>query len=164
MFFPPDTLSLAKQVIEAYGKRKKKIATAESCTGGLISAALTAISGSSDVFERGFTTYSYEAKTEVLGVLPEVLQRHGAVSAEVAAAMAEGALDFSHADIALSVTGIAGPKGGLPNKPVGLIFFGIATRENVKFHLNHVYQGDRSEIRLQCVNEALKLLLSLVTD
>lgn len=162
MFFPSDIAALAKQVIETYAQARKKIVTAESCTGGLVAAALTSIPGSSDVFERGFVSYSYDSKIEVLGVLPEKIQTRGVVSDEVAEAMAEGALEFSLADIAISVTGVAGPGGGLPNKPVGLTYFGIATRDGPRFHLHHVFKGDRDEIRRAAVIEALKLLSSLI--
>ncbi len=104
------------------------LATAESCTGGLVAALLTSIAGSSDVFERGFVTYSNRAKEELLGVDPGLLARFGAVSAEVARAMTEGALAHSAAQIALAVTGIAGPGGGSPEKPVGLVYFGVGQR------------------------------------
>lgn len=107
------------------------IATAESCTGGLLSAALTSVSGSSAVVERGFVTYTNIAKTQSLGVPHSLLNAHGAVSAEVAAAMAEGALANSNADVALSITGIAGPGGATPGKPVGLVYFALA-REHMK--------------------------------
>lgn len=165
MSFPPDILALAKQVIETYAREKKRIVTAESCTGGLVAAALTSIPGSSDVFERGFVSYSYDSKTDLLGVLPETLTKFGAVSDEVAEAMAQGALEYSMADVAVSITGIAGPGGGLPNKPVGLTYFGLAAREGgTCFHLHHTYAGDRESVRLSCVREALKLLLSAAAD
>ncbi len=164
MIFPSDIAFKARQVVESYSSRKKKIVTAESCTGGLVAAALTSVSGSSAVFERGFISYSYDAKSELLGILSEDLLRYGAVSPEIAEAMAQGALDFSRADVSLSVTGIAGPTGGLPNKPVGLCYFGIATREGVCFHFGRTYSGGREEIQLACVAEALGLFLSLVEE
>jgi nicotinamide-nucleotide amidase len=158
---PADLHDLARQTITTFAAQKKKIVTAESCTGGLIAAALTEIPGSSDVFERGFVSYSNESKIELLGVLPDLLESHGAVSAQVAEAMAQGALDFSLADVAVSVTGIAGPGGGSLNKPVGLVFFGVATRTGALFHFQCQFKGDRDDIRAQSVREALKLLLSV---
>src|SRR5580698_541121 len=110
--FPPDIHDLASKLIEYYAGQKSRIVTAESCTGGLVAAALTEIAGASDVFERGFITYSNRAKTEQLDVTPELIKECGAVSAEVAEAMAAGAIVHSQADIAVSVTGIAGPDGG----------------------------------------------------
>lgn len=162
--FPPDLLELARQVIRSGQQNRKRIVTAESCTGGLIAAALTCVPGSSDVFERGFITYSNDAKIDVLGVLPETLDAYGAVSAEVADAMAEGALAYSHADVAVSVTGIAGPDGATPSKPVGLVFMGFATREGARFHIQNVYAGNRDSIRLQATHDALRLLLSALDE
>lgn len=164
MRFPIEIEEMAHKVISSYAHKQKKIVTAESCTGGLIGGALTAIPGSSDVFERGFTTYSYDAKTDVLGILPEMLQRYGAVSAEVAEAMATGALEYSHADCALAVTGIAGPGGGMPGKPVGLVYFGVATNEGTCFHVESHFQGDRNQVREQTMMEGLKLLHGLMDE
>lgn len=164
MFFPPDLHDLAQKIIGAYAAEKKKIVTAESCTGGLIAAALTEISGSSGVIERGFVAYSNDAKVEVLGVLPDFLESNGAVSAEVAEAMAMGALEFSLADVAVSVTGIAGPTGGTPSKPVGLVYLGLATRSGVIFHVKCQFKGDRGDIRMQAVREGLTLLAAQVGD
>jgi len=136
-----------------------KMATAESCTGGLIAAACTTISGSSDWFERGFVTYSNEAKTEMLGVTPALIVAHGAVSEPVARAMAEGAIARSHAQLGVAVTGVAGPGGGSPSKPVGTVWLawvraGEATRaELLQLH------GDRRAIREQTVQHALRRLL-----
>ena len=114
----------AEHILAEARARKLKIVTAESCTGGLLGACLTAIAGSSDVYERGFITYSNEAKTELLGVRPDLIAAHGAVSIEVAAAMAQGALLHAHADLAVSITGIAGPGGGSLQKPVGTVCSG----------------------------------------
>lgn len=164
MHFPAEIEALAQKIITAYTQKGKRIVTAESCTGGLIGGALTAIAGSSEVFERGFTTYSYDAKSDVLGVLPETIRRHGAVSVHVAEAMAKGALEYSLADCALAVTGIAGPGGGMPNKPVGLVYFGIATKEGTLFHVESHFKGDRNEVREQTVLEGLKILHSLIED
>ena len=122
--FEPTVLALA-QALRAAGL---KLATAESCTGGLIAAACTAVAGSSDWFERGFVTYSNDAKTEMLGVPAALIAAHGAVSAEVAQAMAEGALMHSQADLAVAVTGIAGPGGATPGKPVGTVWMAVARR------------------------------------
>jgi nicotinamide-nucleotide amidase len=134
------------------------LATAESCTGGLIAAALTAIPGSSDVVERGFVTYSNAAKTELVGVPAELILRVGAVSEEVARAMAEGALDRSPADIAISVTGVAGPGGGSVEKPVGLVWFGCARRGRETMTLHKLFPGDRAAVRYATVVQALRLV------
>lgn len=151
----------AAAVIEAARAAGLKIATAESCTGGMIAAGLTDIPGSSDVFERGFVTYSNEAKTELLGVPAGLIADPGAVSEPVARAMAEGALVRSHADITAAVTGIAGPGGGSAKKPIGLVFIGVARRGEPAAVERHVFPGDRAEIRRATVLRALELLLSL---
>ena len=126
--FPVDLTSEAERLLAAMRARGLKLATAESCTGGLISALVTAVPVVSDVFERGFVTYSNSAKIGLLGIDFDLLERYGAVSAETAAAMAEGALRGSAADVSLAVTGIAGPDGGTPEKPVGLVYLGLAVR------------------------------------
>ncbi len=136
------------------------LATAESCTGGLIAASLTDIGGSSDVVDRGFVTYSNEAKHEMLGVPAELIAKHGAVSEEVALAMAAGALTSSHAGIAISVTGIAGPGGGSETKPVGLVWFGLALREKQPIAKRHVFDDQgRASIRSAAVHTALDMVL-----
>jgi nicotinamide-nucleotide amidase len=145
-------------LLERYRRAGKKIATAESCTGGMVAAALTDIAGSSDVVERGFVTYSNEAKTELIGVPADLIRRVGAVSAEVAQAMAEGALAHSHADMAVSITGIAGPGGGTPTKPVGLVWFGLAKRAGATMIEKRQFAGDRAQVRQQAVATALVLL------
>ncbi len=150
----------ARRVIESFAGQKLRIVTAESCTGGMIAAALTDVPGASAVLERGFVAYSNEAKIEELGVPAEMIATHGAVSPETAEAMASGALAASHADIALAVTGIAGPDGGTAAKPVGLVYFGLATRDGHVFHYTCRFPGDRAAIRAQAVEEGLKLLLS----
>ena len=143
------------ETLRAQGLR---LATAESCTGGMIAAACTAIAGSSDWFERGFVTYSNEAKTEMLGVPAALITAHGAVSAEVARAMAEGALAHSHASLAVAVTGIAGPGGGSQDKPVGTVWLAIArTGQPAKAELLQL-GGDRAAVRLQTVARALQRL------
>jgi nicotinamide-nucleotide amidase len=159
--FPSEIYDLAAKLIEQCTAKQQKIVTAESCTGGLVAGALTEIPGASDVLERGFVTYSNEAKIELLDVTAESIKRNGAVSAEVAEAMAQGALQHSKADIAVSCTGIAGPGGGTPAKPVGLVFIGIATRAGAIFHYKCFFKGDREDVRLQAVQEALKLMLTL---
>lgn len=150
----------AEQLLSAARLRGLMIATAESCTGGMIAAALTSIAGSSDVFERGFVTYSNVSKQEMLGVQAETLARHGAVSAETAREMAAGALARSSADLAVSVTGIAGPEGGSPEKPVGLVWFGLArTGHEVRTH-REIFSGrGREAIRQQAAELALSLML-----
>jgi nicotinamide-nucleotide amidase len=156
--FPDDILEQARDVLARFDAAGLMLATAESCTGGLIAGALTEIAGSSSVVERGFVTYSNEAKTELLSVPAELIDRLGAVSAEVAKAMAVGAVGHSRADLAVAVTGIAGPGGETPGKPVGLVYFGIARRGGTVRHERHVFPGDRSEVRLAVVRAALTLL------
>ncbi len=156
--FAPDILETARLLLETCRARGLRIATAESCTGGLIAAALTAIPGSSDVFERGFMTYSNEAKSEMLGVPAALIERHGAVSAEVAMAMAEGALAHSRADVAVAVTGVAGPGGGGDAKPVGLVHVAAARRGGARMHEECRF-GDvgREQVREASLRKALDL-------
>ena len=153
----------AAALLEACRQARVKIATAESCTGGLIAAALTAIAGSSDVVERGFVTYSNEAKAEQLGIAAALIERHGAVSEAVALAMAEGALARSRADIAVSVTGIAGPGGATATKPVGLVHLGCARRGRTTLLEQRVFTGDRSAVREQSVTLAFSLIRQQLT-
>ena len=134
------------------------LATAESCTGGLIAAALTAIAGSSDVVDRGFVTYSNDAKHEMIGVPMALIETYGAVSEEVAQAMAEGVLARSRATIAVSVTGVAGPGGGSADKPVGLVCFGLARAGKPVYSERRVFPGDRGEIRAATVAHAFKMI------
>jgi nicotinamide-nucleotide amidase len=149
------------QLGEALRARGAMLATAESCTGGLIAAACTSVAGSSDWFERGFVTYSNAAKTEMLGVDAALIAAHGAVSAEVASAMAEGALVHSHASLAVAVTGIAGPSGATPGKPVGTVWFALARRgAATQAELLHL-AGDRTQVREQTLVLALQRLLNL---
>ena len=154
---------LASELIAAGTARGVRIATAESCTGGLIVGVLTEIAGSSALVDRGFVTYSNEAKTEMLGVPADLIARVGAVSKEVAVAMVEGALARSDADIAVSVTGVAGPGGGTRDKPVGLVHFAAMPRGGLVRHAERRF-GDigRSEIRLATVREALLMLRALI--
>jgi nicotinamide-nucleotide amidase len=140
-----------------------KIATAESCTGGLVAAALTAIPGASDVFERGFVTYSNASKSEMLGVPFWLIERHGAVSEDVVRAMAGGALTHSQASLAVAVTGIAGPDGGTPEKPVGTVYFAAGRRDGpVKSELVEFGDRGRNEIQRLSVAHALKMLHALL--
>ncbi len=139
------------------------VATAESCTGGLIAALLTEIPGSSDVFERGFVTYSNDAKHEQLGIKPSLLAKHGAVSAEVAGAMAEGALKHSKAKFSMAVTGVAGPGGGTPKKPVGLVYIAVSGGKGKTAVEEYRFKGSRSQIRMKTVAESLKLLTAQLT-
>lgn len=156
------TAALARQVLDACRARGLKVATAESCTGGMVAAALTDIAGSSDVFERGFVTYSNEAKQEILSVTEQTLARHGAVSGETACEMVLGALARSRADIAVSITGVAGPGGGTENKPVGLVWFGIAEREgDAQAHRMLFPDQGRAAIRAAATRFALELLVEL---
>ena len=153
----------AARVLHLYRAKHLTLTAAESCTGGLVAAALTAHGGASDVFERGFVTYSNESKIEMLGVPAAILVRHGAVSANVAIAMAEGALAHSKADVAVSVTGIAGPGGGTPQKPVGLVYVGVqhrgtpATVQRLNFG-----ELSRDDIRMMTVEEALRLVEEVI--
>jgi nicotinamide-nucleotide amidase len=157
--FDPETLALAAAVLTACRARNWHVATAESCTGGLVAAALTAIAGASEVVERGLVTYSNEAKIELLGVPRETIAAHGAISAETAAAMARGAVVRAGVDLAVSITGIAGPAGGTPQKPVGLAFVAVLRRGQKATVERHVFTGDRSAVRRAIAERALELLL-----
>lgn len=156
--------SYARQVIELARTRGVMIATAESCTGGLIAGALTDIAGSSAVVDRGFITYSNSAKMEMLEVAPETLQAHGAVSSQTAKEMAEGALAHSEATLTVSVTGIAGPGGGSADKPVGLVWFGLAQAGKPTRTVSRTF-GDvgRERVRALTVEQALKLLIDALS-
>lgn len=160
--FTTAQLATAERILAEARQRQLKIAMAESCTGGLVAACLTAIAGSSDVVDRGFVTYSNEAKADMLGVRPDLIAAHGAVSVEVAQAMAQGALAHSHADIALSITGIAGPGGGSPQKPIGTVCFGVATPGRVQTERKLFPDNGRNGIRTAALEEALDLLAQAV--
>ena len=162
--FEPETLTLAQSVLDACRGRGWHLATAESCTGGLVAGALTAVAGSSDVVERGFVTYSNEAKSEMLGVPPATIAAHGAVSSETAAAMAEGAVARAPVDLAISVTGVAGPGGGSAAKPLGLVIFGLARRNGPSRTERRVFDGDRSAVRQAALRVALGLLAAETRD
>jgi len=155
-------LTLATEVLDRCRARGLRLATAESCTGGLIAATLTAIAGSSDVFDRGFVTYADAAKREVLGVPAELIADNGAVSEPVARAMAEGALGASGAGLAVAVTGIAGPGGGTEAKPVGLVHLAAALAGAGTRHQRHVFGGDRTAVRVATVEAALSMLFAAV--
>jgi len=159
--FPPPMQDEARRLLDAFRARGLKLATAESCTGGLIAGLLTEIPGSSDVVERGFVTYSNEAKMECLGVPEALLDAHGAVSEAVARAMAEGAVRHARADMAVSVTGVAGPGGGSEAKPVGLVHLAAARAGGTTLHRECRF-GDvgRGEVRARSVEAALALLWS----
>ncbi len=156
--FSADQKALAEDVLNACRDKSLKLAAAESCTGGLITGLLTAVSGSSDVVERGFVTYTNEAKHELLGVPENLFESVGAVSDEVARAMAEGALEHSSAQIAVAVTGVAGPTGGTADKPVGLVHIAVARNGAETLFEHHTFDGDRDAVREQTVMAALRLV------
>ena len=157
-----DLRDAAIAVLDACRARGLKVATAESCTGGLVAGALTDIAGSSDVFDRGFVTYSNEAKQQMLGVPAGTLQEYGAVSRQTAEAMARGALGHANADLVVAITGIAGPGGGSADKPVGLVHFAAAARSGQITHAEMRY-GDigRADVRHKSVLQALMMLKGL---
>lgn len=161
--FPAQLAARAEQLLDACRARNIKIATAESCTGGLIAGCLTAVAGSSDVVERGFVTYSNEAKAEMIGVPAELFDSVGAVSEEVSRAMAEGALENSAAELSLAVTGVAGPGGGSEDKPVGLVHLSCALKGSATEHRRCVFSGDRDAVREATVAEALDMAMAAVT-
>lgn len=160
--FAETTLRLAQRLIEECRMRGLMIGTVESCTGGLIAGAITSIDGSSSAMERGFVTYTNIAKNEMVGVSMDLFQSVGAVSEEVARAMAEGALAHAPLDCAVAVTGIAGPGGGSAEKPVGLVHIAAARKGHPTSHVRHVFVGDRQAVRRATVDEALRLLTDIV--
>jgi nicotinamide-nucleotide amidase len=153
---------LVEHLFTLLADKHLRLVTAESCTGGLLAATLTHKAGASAFFERGFITYSNESKTELLGVPEPILTQHGAVSPETAQAMAHGALKSSRADLAVSITGIAGPDGGTPEKPVGLVYFGYALRGGSEGSIEHRFHGARNEIQSAAVMLALKHLITVL--
>ncbi|WP_067731903.1 CinA family protein [Novosphingobium naphthalenivorans] len=161
LFFPEDLVALAERVIDENKAAGRTIALAESCTGGLVCAALTEIPGSSAVLDRGFVTYSNEAKQELLGVQSDILEAFGAVSPATAWAMAQGAIRHSNADVAVAVSGIAGPDGGTEMKPVGTVVFALAIRgdDEVNAEQKLIEGASRAEIRHQAALVALEMLL-----
>ncbi len=161
--FDAELTDQATSLLQSLRDAKLVMATAESCTGGLIAGALTEIAGSSDVVDRGFVTYSNEAKSECLGVPSEMIEEHGAVSEEVARAMAKGAVHRSRASIAVAVTGVAGPGGGSDEKPVGLVHVAVARSGRDTLH-KRLELGDigRAQVRVETVREALALLAKAI--
>src|SRR6201991_2091931 len=162
-----DTENTLHQLAIRVGNRLREerlmLTTAESCTGGMIAGAITDISGSSTWFERGFVTYSNQAKTEMIGVPSDMIEKHGAVSEQVARAMADGALRNSRAQVSLSITGIAGPGGGTETKPVGMVSFGWSNRLHTVVE-TLVFKGDRERIRVQAAEHALRGMLKLLDE
>jgi len=163
MKLPDDIAALAAETVAALKARGITVATAESCTGGLVAGALTSISGSSDVVYGGFVTYADEAKMAMVGVPFALLRQFGAVSKEVAIAMADGAITAAGTHVAVAVTGIAGPNGGSADKPVGLVHFAVATDSGTR-HLRRVFAGNRDEVRHATVVQALELLRDAARD
>lgn len=161
--FPSRLVALAATVLDKARAKGLRIATAESCTGGLIAGLLTENAGASEVVERGFVTYSNDAKIEVIGVPEALIAAHGAVSEPVARAMAEGAIRHARAELTVAVTGVAGPGGGTADKPVGLVHIAVARESGETLHEEHRF-GDigRSQVRMKTVEAALRLLLKLL--
>lgn len=162
MKLPQDLRDLAAETVAALVEARMTIATAESCTGGLIASALTAIPGASDVVYGGFVTYANEAKIAMIGVPYGLLKQFGAVSKEVATAMADGALGVSGTHVTVAVTGIAGPDGGTAEKPVGLVHFAVATEAGTTHLRKHFKDMDRDQVRHATVAQALRLVLKAV--
>jgi nicotinamide-nucleotide amidase len=150
--------TLAAKLVQHCRTKGRTLATAESCTGGMVAAAITSVPGSSAAFDRGFVTYSNEAKSELLGVPPALIDSVGAVSEEVARHMAQGAKQRAGVDVAVSVTGVAGPDGGSPEKPVGTVWFGLAAADGQVFAHRRLFPGDRQAIRAASTLYALQLL------
>ena len=157
----PGLLVQTANLADILQKKGWLMATAESCTGGMIAAACTDLAGSSNWFERGFVSYSNEAKTELLGVDAALIARHGAVSEDVVRAMVRGAIECSHARVAVAVTGVAGPAGGSADKPVGTVWFGWATPAGVVSEMRR-FDGDRAAVRMATVRHALQRLVELL--
>ena len=154
--------NLALEVYDKLKKQGKTLATAESCTGGLVGATLTAVPGVSECYGFGVVTYANEAKEKLLGVKKETLETLGAVSSQTACEMAEGALKLANADVAVAVTGIAGPGGGSAEKPVGLVYIGIATKGKEPKAIKNIFAGNRDEVRSATVSKALNLVLEVL--
>lgn len=155
---------LAAQLADALRRRGWKLAVAESCTGGGLGYLLTSLPGSSDWFERGFVTYSNTAKREMLGVTAATLSQHGAVSEATARAMAKGALTHSAAEIAVSITGIAGPGGGTPQKPIGTVCLACAVQDGALCVMTRRFAGDRHQVRAGAIEAAIQLLLQYLNS
>jgi nicotinamide-nucleotide amidase len=159
---PPELETLAREVGHALRNHGLMLATAESCTGGWVAQVVTSVAGSSEWFDRGFVTYTNVSKRELLGIKTTTLSRFGAVSEQSAREMAEGALAHSHAQVALAVTGIAGPSGGTPEKPVGTVCFAWAGKKRDTKSAKHRFTGDREAVRQQSVATALRGLLDFL--
>jgi nicotinamide-nucleotide amidase len=155
---------LAERLGRALERRGLMATTAESCTGGWVAEAITMVPGSSAWFERGFVTYTYISKREMLGVQGETLEKHGAVSEEVVREMAAGALEQSHAQVSVAISGVAGPSGGSPDKPVGTVCFAWALRDAAPHAETRRFDGDREAVRRQAVVHALRVLLETVEE
>ena len=149
---------MIKRLVEKLNEKHLTIATAESCTGGMIGACITSVSGAANVYNEGYITYSNEAKEKNLGVSHTTLETYGAVSEQTAREMADGARKKSNADIAVAVTGIAGPGGGTDEKPVGLVYIGVATKDSVEAH-KFIFSGGRDDVRKSTVENAIRLAL-----
>jgi len=162
--YPSSISKLATELISLCKGKGIKIATAESCTAGLIAGSLTEIAGSSAVFERGFNTYSNESKCELLGVSPDDIMAFGSVSQQVAGQMAEGALNIAPVQLTAAVTGIAGPDGGTPEKPVGTVHIASAYKGKSILNKEFLFTGDRQKVRLDAVRAALSMMMRQVVD
>jgi len=162
--FNTEILDQATNLLSICREKKIRVVTAESCTGGMIGAYLTAIAGSSDMFERGFVTYTNHAKAEILGVDEELLKKKGAVCEPVSRGMATGALEKSRAEISVAVTGIAGPTGGSAFKPVGLVHMAAASKKGAVVHNKVVFEGGRDAVREQTVKTAMQMLIDLANS
>ncbi len=161
--FPLEIETLARLLIDEARERSLRLVAAESCTGGLVAGSICSIAGASDVFERGFVTYTNRAKVEMLGVPGDLIADHGAVSEPVARMMAEGALRESHGHVAVAITGIAGPGGGTPMKPVGTVHFAVARANRSVVHRHEVFDGQtREAVQLAAVRTALEMLREAV--
>ncbi len=161
--FDQKSLYRARLLVDAMAKLKLRVGIAESCTGGLLSALITAIPGSSAVLQFGHVTYSNESKIEFLGVLPETLANFGAVSGEIAGEMCAGLIQkHGNLDFAISITGIAGPSGGTKDKPVGLVYIGIGRKDMPPMVTRNVYSGERQSVRMQAAIDAIELLLQIL--
>jgi len=161
--FPLEIQTLARLLIDEARQRSLRLVTAESCTGGLVAGAICSIAGASDVFERGFVTYTNRAKSEMLGVPGDLIADHGAVSEVVARMMAEGALEASNSHVAVAITGVAGPGGGSPLKPVGTVHFAVARANRSVVHRHELFDGETREgVQLAAVRTALEMLREAV--
>jgi len=160
--FTQDLTDLASYLISNCRKKDIKVATAESCTGGLIAACITSIPGSSEVFERGFNTYSNDAKHELLNVPHSMILAEGAVSKDVAIAMCEGALRNSPVELTVSVTGIAGPDGGAFDKPIGTVHMASAHIDKKTIHKRFIFKGDRDDVRIASIKNAIQLMIAQI--